>query len=582
MRSYFTCLVFLLLASSCMGVRPFAPYAGEVSNDINLNQIGYAPEADFRFSVITRSGIRDTLLPQDSIPQFTTYYLTDTAGTQVLGEGQLGEVQDWTRVAGVYAYSVTTAAPPAGSYRLYVPGKGFSHAFEVKSNPYAAAFRASIHSNYLQRASMELTPEFAGEYARPAGHPDTAAIFHPSSGRTGKLSSPGGWYDAGDFNKYIVNGAFPMGQYLTLYEDIGDPFPDGTLNIPESGNGQSDYLDELKYELDWMLTMQDEDGGLFHKLTTLNFEGMVMPHEATNQRYVVGKSTTATLDFAGAAAQASRVFRPHNPAFADQLLAASERAWEWAATNPEDAFTNPTDVSTGQYGDSNWDAENTFAAAELLVTTNKEKYFRHLQDNPPNISFREGETWNGFMAHLGVFSILRDGEAAPREYAANLQRNLLEVADSLVAVIDTSAYHQPVNRFVWGSNSDLLNGAMVLAAAYEHSPKSEYLEGVRACVDYIFGHNPMGVSYLTGGGDKTPMFIHHRASLADDIEQPIPGLLSGGPNLGQQDAADTSYPRYAAPMQSWADQGPSYASNEICLNWNAPLTYVLGWLGSKE
>lgn len=575
-------LVALLLLNSCSDTPPFAPYGGTASDDINLNQIGYTPDTDMRFSVIARSGIRDTLLPHDSIPQYARYYVTDTAGTQVLSEGQLGNVNDWTRVAGVYAYSVTMPAPPAGSYRVYVPGKGYSHAFDVQPNPYAAAFRGTIRSNYLQRASMELKPEFAGVYARPAGHPDTAAVFHPSSGRTGKLSSPGGWYDAGDFNKYIVNGAFPLGQYLTLYEDTGDPFPDGTLNIPESGNGQSDYLDELRYELDWMLTMQDEDGGLFHKLTTLNFEGMVMPHEATNQRYVVGKGTAATLDFAGTAAQASRVFRPIDSEYADQLLAAAERAWEWAANSPDVAFTNPEDVSTGQYGDQDFAAENTFGAAELLVTTSKEKYFRHLQDNPPVVDYRSGESWTEFMGQLGVFSVLRGGEAAPEKFTARLQQNLLEVADSLVAVIDTSAYHQPVNRFVWGSNSDVLNGAMVLAAAYEQSPKPEYLDGVRSCVDYIFGHNPMGVSYLTGFGDKTPMFIHHRASLADDIDQPVPGLLSGGPNLGQQDAAETTYPRYAAPMQSWADQGPSYASNEICLNWNAPLTYVLGWLASKE
>jgi len=156
------------------------------------------------------------------------------------------------------------------------------------------------------------------------------------------------------------------------------------------------------------------------------------------------------------------------------------------------------------------------------------------------------------------------------------------VADSLVAVIDTSAYHQPVNRFVWGSTSDVLNAAMVLCTAYDQEPKPAYLAGVRASVDYIFGHNPLGVSYVTGHGDKTPMFIHHRASAADGIDPPIPGFLSGGANIGQQDKGSTTYPRYAAPMQSWADQEPSYASNEICLNWNAPLTYVLGWLEARE
>jgi endoglucanase len=101
-------------------------------------------------------------------------------------------------------------------------------------------------------------------------------------------------------------------------------------------------------------------------------------------------------------------------------------------------------------------------------------------------------------------------------------------------------------------------------------------------VDYIFGHNPLGISFLTGFGDKTPMFIHHRQSAADGIAEPVPGLLSGGPNPKQQDTQYTTYPSMVRPMQSWVDQEPSYASNEICLNWNAPLVYVLGWLEANQ
>jgi endoglucanase len=575
--------LLLLLVFSCGEQDPgFPPFSGEVSDDINLNQVGIYPDDQLRFSVITFSAIRDTLAPATAPPELSTYYLTNPAGDLLLVEGQLGELRDWKTVGGVTAHYTELPAPPVGTYRIYVPEVGYSHEFRVGEGVFHDAFVASMKSNYYQRAGQTLEPEHAGVYARPAGHPDTEVYFHPSSGRSGTTSSPGGWYDAGDFNKYIVNAAFPLGQYLSLYEDIGDPLPDGSLNIPESGNGTSDFLDELRYELDWMLTMQDDDGGLFHKLTTLDFEGMVMPHEATNQRYIVGKGTAATLDFAGAAAQAARVFQAVDPVYADQLLNAAQRAWAWAAENNNIAFQNPADVSTGQYGDRDFSSEQTFATAELFVSTGEEKFLIELQEHPPRIRYRSGESWTAFMGQLGVFSLLRHEGMLPEPMRADLSIQVLEVADSLVSVIDTSAYHQPVNRFVWGSTSDVLNAAMVLCAAYDQEPKPAYLAGIRSSVDYIFGHNPLGISYVTGYGDKTPMFIHHRASVADGIAAPIPGFLSGGANMGQQDKPSTTYPHYAAPMQSWADQVPSYASNEICLNWNAPLTYVLGWLEARQ
>ncbi len=270
--------LFLLLTACGAEAPAFPPFAEVVSEAINLNQVGYYPDALIRFSVVTFSAVKDTLAPASAPSEPTQYYLTNSAGTSLEAFGNLGPARDWKTVGGVVAHYTEIQAPEAGDYRIYVPGVGYSHEFRVGEEVLRDVFVGSLKSNYFQRASLELLPEYAGRYARPAGHPDTAVIYHPSSGKTGGgTQSPGGWYDAGDFNKYIVNAAFPLGQYLSLYEDIGDPLPDGSLSIPESGNGRSDYLDELKYELDWMLTMQDEDGGLFHKLTTLNFEGMVMP-----------------------------------------------------------------------------------------------------------------------------------------------------------------------------------------------------------------------------------------------------------------------------------------------------------------
>jgi endoglucanase len=575
------CLSCLLSACQNPGEdRPL--FADEVSEQIQLNQIGYYPGTEIRFSLSLFDAVRDSLAPAPA-PAGLQYFITTVGGDSVMAEADLGPELDWTENAGAKVRFTKYSGLDPGEYRIYVPGVGYSHAFSVSENLFREAFRGSLKSFYYQRASQELREEHAGQWHRPAGHPDVGGRFHPSSGHTtGRLNSPGGWYDAGDYNKYVVNGSFPLSQMLALWEDIGDPAADGTMNIPESDNGKSDFLDEMKYEMDWLLTMQDNDGGLFHKFTTKNFEGMVMPHEATSPRFVVGKSTHATLDFAGAAAQASRVFREYDADYSEELLEAARRAWSWAKENPEEAFVNPDDVTTGQYGDKDTQDEWVFAAAELFCTTGEQEFFNALQANPPRVSYREGESWTAYMRMMGVYSLLRHEDRVPLEFREALLDRVVAVADSLVLQVAENAYHQPIDTFEWGSNSDVLNAAMVMAVAHNYAPNEKYLEGIRASVDYIFGHNPLGISFLTGFGDKTPMFIHHRQSAADGIAEPVPGLLSGGPNPKQQDTQYTTYPSMVRPMQSWVDQEPSYASNEICLNWNAPLVYVLGWLEANQ
>ncbi len=572
-------LLLTLHLLACQNGKHATPqgYADTATEKIQLNQVGYYPDQriQFTYAEIDARADGEDLMRSDS------FYVTNLSGDSVVRTGMLGEQTDWTGLAGVIARPTETDPLPVGDYRIYIPGVGYSYPLHVADDALHTAFEGSMRGLYYQRASQELTEEHAGEWARAAGHPDTDVRYHPSSGHAeGSTSSPGGWYDAGDYNKYIVNGAFPVGQLLTLYEDIGDPAPDGSLNLPESGNGKSDYLDELKYELDWMLTMQDGDGGLHHKLTTLQFEGMVMPEAATSQRYMVGKGTAATYDFAGAAAQASRVFREYDDGYADRLLAAARVAWRWGQANPAVFYRNPEDVSTGEYGDGNADDERAWASAELFATTGEQEYYNDLQDNPPHVRFGPGVGWTAYMGNLAAFTLLRFPDRVPQEMHANLQGLVVTLADSLVLDIERNAYRQPLTEFHWGSNSDVLNAAMLIAAAHQREPKEEYVAAMRSSMNYILGNNPNGVSYLTGFGERQPMHIHHRPSAADGIDAPVPGLLSGGPNSGQQDGDDTTYKPGAAPMQSWADQTPSYASNEICLNWNAPFTYVAGFLES--
>lgn len=559
----------LLLAVSCMD--SIAPFAHEFTPNIRLNQIGYYPAALKRATVLNGVGKDE-------------FKIVDKDKMEVIFTGKLSQTKDWKLAGETVRIADFSDIKDEGTYMIFVEGVGYSYPFEIGENVLDEAFLGSIKGLYYQRVSIPLKEEHASKWHRPMAHSDDSLLFHPSSGKTkGFLHSPGGWYDAGDYNKYVVNGSFPLGQLFLLEEQYPNTINDQELNIPESGNGISDYLDELKYEMDWLLTMQDVDGGLFHKLTAKKFEPMVMPQEATSQRYIVGKGTAATLDFSACAAQAYRIFKEMDAEYAETCLEAAKRAYTWALKNPEIEFVNPEDVSTGQYGDTNFDDEWFWADAELFISTQDSSYLDHLKTDSIDFEFRPGESWTAYMRFLGMFSLLENRETVPQDLYQRLKNGITESADRLVEKAKKLDYFQPIDDFHWGSNSDVLNAAMIMAQAYRLKNRKDYLIGVQQAMDYILGNNAIGISYLTGFGDKTPMFIHHRQSAADGVAEPVPGLLSGGPNSRLQDVVGGAvYPENPLPMKSWVDQEPSYASNEICLNWNAPMTYVLGFLEQES
>lgn len=543
----------------------------KIVEEIRLNQLGYYPNAIKKVVVIDAD-------------KYQTFQLLESPTNKVVFEGNLSESKTWKLAGQVVKIVNFSEIKKEGTYQIYIENLGLSYPFEIKSNVLQEAFIGSIRGMYYQRMSIPLEEKYAGKWHRQMAHADDQILFHPSSGRaSGSIKSSGGWYDAGDYNKYVVNGSFPLGQFFLLLEQYPDIVKDNTLNIPESGNGISDYLDELKYEMDWLLTMQDEDGGLFHKLTSKNFQGMVMPNKATAQRYIVGKGTAATLDFAACAGQAYRVFKHIDKNYANTCLIAAKKAYDWAILNPQVEFVNPEDITTGQYGDKDFSDEWFWANSELFVTTKDSKYLDNLKMDSIDFTYSTGDGWTAFMRFMGMFSLLDNKDVVPEEFYVQLKIGILNSADQLVNKAKNLNYFQPIDDFRWGSNSDVLNAAVVMAQAYRLTKEQKYLIGVQQSVDYIFGNNAMGYSFLTGFGDKTPMFIHHRQSASDGVDEPVPGLLSGGPNSKLQDTVmGVVYLENHAPMQAWADQVESYASNEICLNWNAPLTYVLGFLEQES
>ncbi len=472
------------------------------------------------------------------------------------------------------------------SQKLKKPGKYFialntgerSSEFEIRSGLYKEALDASIKSFYFQRASMAIEDPYGGHFTRAPGHPDTMLAFHPSTGKTeGSLDSPGGWYDAGDYGKYVVNAAITAGQMMNLLELYPEAIADERLNIPESGNGISDLLDEIRYELNWVETMQDVDGASFHKLTAPGFGPFIMPEEYTLERFIIGKGTAASLDFAAVMAQASRVFRETDPEWAEDLLRAAGKAWLWAVENPEIYFRNPDDIYTGQYDDTELSDEFYWAAAELYISTGKDVFLDYLLENEEPYIHQETNSWKFFIRNMAFHSLLVNRKKIDPALATSLSEKHLELSKQILEKLEANPYKVGVDHFEWGSNSDVLNQAQILCLAHELTGMQAYLDGAIRSVDYIFGKNATSYSFLTGFGSKQVMNPHHRPSGADGVVDPVPGFILGGPNKDKQDAQYVEY-HSEFPAKAFEDVQASFASNEVCLNWNAPAVFVLGYL----
>ncbi|WP_026967443.1 glycoside hydrolase family 9 protein [Algoriphagus terrigena] len=554
----------------------------ELNESIRLNQVGYLPNQD-KIAIV---------LSEEPLGQF---FVWDVEQNEIVFEGAAIK-QEAKTSSGKTAWKVDfSSLVDEGTYEIGIGNLGKSYPFLIQRDVYSDLSKASLKAFYFQRASTDLPEEFAGKWARGAGHPDTQVQIHPSAASATRptgtsLSSSKGWYDAGDYNKYIVNSGITMGTLLSLYEEFPDFFAKQKLAIPESGNVLPDILDEVLWNLDWMLTMQDPaDGGVYHKLTTAKFEGMVEPHKAVNTRYLVSKSTAATLDFAAVMAQASRIYKAFSPENAVIYQKAAEKAWNWAVQNPELYYRQnelnrdfDPDVTTGAYGDQNLSDEWVWAASELYISTHNLDYWSVLEDS--DLEYRL-PSWSQ-VKWLGFYSLIRHETSLsqiPEEWMAMLKINLIAAAKSYQVAGQIQPFGTPMGAsdrdFIWGSNAVASNQGVLLIEAYRLNGEEGFLQGAKANLDYIMGRNATGFSYVTGFGSKTPIHPHHRLATSRPELPPLPGFMVGGPNPSQQDGCE--YPS-KVPDESYTDLACSYASNEIAINWSAAFAYLVNGIEAIE
>lgn len=483
----------------------------------------------------------------------------------------------------VQAFDISKIKDP-GTYLLYRNGERLGTPIEISKDVYKDLGVAALKWFYLQRASTPIEAKYAGKFARPAGHPDTLVKVY---GENRTISSPRGWYDAGDYGKYIVNSGITVFTLLELYENFPEYSTKIKMNIPNEFPKLPDLLEEVRWNLDWMLTMQDTDGGVFHKVSTLKFCGSVMPEMDKADRYAIGKSVTAALDFAGVMAQAAYIYKKFDKAYADKMQKAAERAYEWAKKNPKAFYVQPSDVNTGSYAPGNEDGldEFRYAATELYRTTLKKDYLEDLKANP----FNPNGPWWGDMNFIAVMRVAQEPKIFG-DLSKTAKQLLLDEANSLQKLVDTTGYRAPIHEWNWnwGSNSAVANNGMILLHAYLLTKDSKYLGGAQAAFDYLLGKNPLEFSYVTGYGVRSARNPHHRPSEADYTDDPVPGMLVGGPHLGKQDInldgkehwKCENYASADLPALAYLDNRCSYATNEVAINWNAPLAYLANALSA--
>jgi endoglucanase len=527
---------------------------------IRVNQVGYPTDAE-KIAIFLDEG------PFEVVDAVT--------GTAVWRGAAAGDRHDEASGLHVAAgdFSPVTAA---GRYYLRHVATGERSAeFAISPSVYEPVQRGLLKAFYYFRCGTALAESFAGPWTHGACHL-ADGIVYGEAGR--RLDGSGGWHDAGDYGKYTVPAAKAVADLLLAYECYPDAFR-RPLPLPETDGAMPDVLHECRWELAFLLKMQDPDsGGAFHKLTTKRFPPLDRkPEDDLDDLYFMPVSPTATGGFAAVMAMAARAYRPFDAAFANRCLAAALRAWEWLEARPDAPnFKNPPDVATGEYGDDCSDDERYWAAAELYRTTGETRFYDEAA-RLHKLPFSKTELGWADVGGYGTLALLLHDEY---RVAAGLRASLLDAwknrADQLVARAVKDGFRTTLEKadYIWGSNMLAMNRAMHLLVARRLFGDPLYERTALDQVHYLLGRNAPDISYVTGFGDRAVRDPHYRPGAADGVDEPVPGFVAGGPNANLQD--DIARNRLAGkpPALCFADHKDSYSTNEVTIYWNSPAVFV--------
>jgi endoglucanase len=515
---------------------------------IRVNSIGFLPSSEKQATV--------------AVPCADFKVLAADSGAVVFS-GQAGPlfrtvVTDTDESVQILDFSALTTP---GRYVLDIPGAGRSAPFSIGEDVWNEAYRTVTRAMYFWRCGIEVNASWDGKtYHQDPCHLGDGLLDYVGGPKGKQKQSIGGWHDAGDYNKYVVNAGVTVGLMFKAWEQFRDRIEAISIGIPESGKGMPDLLAELRFEFDWLFTMQTEDGSVYHKLSALDFNYWGPPDKDATPRYFSPWGSTATADFVAMMALGARHFREFDAAYADRCLAAARKSYAFLQAHPEYHAADLNGFQTGAYHAKD-DVHRLWASMELWETTGDEAFLRDFETRAAVQEFTTaGPDWGDVRdLALGSYLLASRSSARDAKLVARLEPNLQAVADKIVRTCRANAHGRPFGTdrksFFWGCNGSVAAQAYMLQVADRLNPNPEYRETVLKALGYLFGRNYHARSYVTGLGANPAAHTHDRRG-----EPQLPGYLVGGP-----------WPT----AKHWYDDWKDPSRNEIAINWNASLIYAL-------
>ncbi len=545
-----------LVLKNSKDARP-AELTGELRN-VNINQVGYRPDDDKRAVV---------RLKEEDTPKFS---VTEIESGEAVFTGTVTGFNSKGASGDTVGYADFSSLDRIGRYRVEVDGIGESYEFAISDDVYDDMLKDTLRMLYLQRCGCELPKDLAGDFAHGPCHTEDAQIY----GGNGYREVTGGWHDAGDYGRYTVPAAKAVADLLLAYEVFPDSFEDPS-DIPESGNGIPDVLNEARYELDWLLKMQGTDGGVYHKVTGLNFDGVVMSDECTEKLYLLPESKTATADFAGVMYMASRVYKEFDSDFSDRCIDAADRAVSAYLEHINDRnYVDPEDVLTGEYADGTSADELLWFICEGYKTTGEERFVKLMEKVDFSRITSDSFGWAD-MSGYAYYAYMTSSEQMKGSY--DIRNRFFEMCDTLKDDAFAESYGSTImDDHPWGSNMTIANNGMALLMAYKLTGKEDYRLAAKRQLDYLFGTNCNSYCFLTGYGTQTPRYPHHRPSQA--VGKCMKGMLVGGPDSALDDPYAKAVLSGLPKARCYADNSQTYSCNEVTIYWNSPLCFLIAGL----
>ncbi len=490
-------LVAALTLTACAGIDNLTPAGNKIEQENEMESLGLTPEFDYEVPV----SIPDIMVDQVGYAQNSskiaifrgeklpdTYDLVDADTEEVVYSGSI-EAKGYNEVTQEnISYGDFTDFKVPGTYYLQADIIGQSYLFRIEENPYADIFAAIQKQYYFNRCCFTLSTSLAEAAAHNACHTKTAQLKEDTAVQ---IDVPGGWHIDGNGNRDVAKGCQAVNSLLLAYELYGSVFTDD-IGIPESGNGIPDIIDEVKYEIDWLLKLQDATSGAVYSAVS------VIEDNESYSLYIEPVTVDATIQFAATLAKFSYLYQNYDRDFATQCLRASDKAYRYVEqyldTVSKEAYFHATAElyrASGNYSYRN--AIHQYLNEEAVLDIENEFFF-----------------W-------GCVTYLSTKQKVDLNLSETVILNLLRNVEKISLDSKNSKYLTEGNR-EQNNNHELLQKMGRLTVVDHIITNHEYMTVLENHLHYFLGRNAESISYIDGAGSRNYKSVDEKSGIMKQVD----------------------------------------------------------------